>query len=157
MDKRKMDLRMFDDPATYTTTIYKDAGITTATASPSSGTVAKDATVTLTITPASGYELDTIDVASGGVTITYGASITFTMGSANVVLNVKSKKSTLYKVTENCYTCVNGTVTQLTRNMVLSFGKTGAIVDVTCTGTDLSSLNADVLAQLVDSGVLIKI
>ena len=157
MEKLKLDLQMFDDPATYTTTIYKDAGITSATASPSSGTVAKDATVTISVTPASGYELDVIDVAAGGVTITYGDSITFKMGEANVVLNVKSKKSTLYKVTENVYTCVNGTVTQLTRNMVLSFGKTGAIIDVTCTGTDLSSLNASILAQLIDSGVLVKI
>ena len=156
MDRKKMDLRMFDDPATYTTTIYKDANVSTATASPTSGTVAEGATVTLSLTFASGYELDKIEVVSGGVTVEIGDSITFEMGDANVVLNVTSKKSKLYKVTENCFTCVNGTVTQLTRNMVLSYGKTGAIVDVSCSGTDLSSLNADVLAQLVDSGVLIK-
>ena len=151
----KFNLSWFD-ATTYTTTIYKDSHITTATASPTSGTVAEGATVTLTVTPASGYELDTIDVASGGVTIEYGDSITFEMGEANVVLNVKSKKSTMYKVVENCYTCINGTVTNLTRNMTFTVGKTGAIVDVSCSGTDLSSLNAAVLASLVEAGVVIK-
>jgi len=156
MDKLHLDLQRFDDP-TYTTTIYKDANVSTATASPTSGTVAEGATVTLSLTFASGYELDKIEVVSGGVTVEIDESITFEMGDANVVLNVTSKKSKLYKVTENVYTCVNGTVTNLTRNMVIGYGKTGAIVDVSCSGTDLSSLNADVLAQLVDEGVLVKI
>lgn len=151
----KFNLSWFD-ATTYTTTIYTDAGITAATASPTSGTVAEGATVTISVTAASGYELDTIDVASGGVTIEYGDSITFEMGEANVVLNVKSKKSTMYKVVENCYTCINGTVTNLTRNMTFTVGKTGAIVGVECSGTDLSSLNASVLASLVEAGVVIK-
>ena len=152
----KFNLSWFD-ATTYTTTIYKDAGITSATASPTSGTVEKGATVTISVTPASGYELDTIDVASGGVTITYGDSITFKMGEANVVLNVKSKKSTMYKVTENVYTCINGTVTNLTRNMMLQYSSNGAIIGVNCSGTDMASLNADVLAALVAAGVLVKI
>ena len=153
----KFNLSWFD-ATTYTTTIYKDSGITSATASPTSGTVEKGATVTISVTPASGYELDTIDVVSGGVTITYGTSaITFTMGEANVVLNVKSKSSTKYKVTENCYTCVNGgTPVMLVKNIVLGYGPNGDIVELTCTGTDCSSLNASVLAQLVEAGILIK-
>ena len=156
--KMKFNLSWFDDPATYTTTIYKDSGISTATASPTSGTVAEGATVTLSITAASGYELDEIEVVSGGVEIEIGDSITFDMGEANVVLNVKSKKSTMYKVTENVYTCVNGgTPVLLTKNIVLGYGKNGDIVDLTCAGTDCTSLNASVLAQLVDAGILIKI
>jgi len=156
MKKLMMNLHWFD-ATTYTTTIYKDSHITTATASPTSGTVAEGATVTLTVTPASGYELDKIEVVSGGVTVEIGDSITFEMGEANVVLNVTSKKSTMYKVVENCYTCINGTVTQLTRNMTFTYGKTGAIVDVNCSGTDMASLNGAVLAALIESGVVIKI
>jgi len=155
MKKLMMNLHWFD-ATTYTTTIYKDSNITTATASPTSGTVAEGATVTLTIEPASGYELDEIEVVSGGVTVEIGDSITFEMGDANVVLNVTSKKSTLYKVVENCYTCINGTVTQLTRNMTFTFGPNGAIVGVNCSGTDLASLSASIIEGLVASGVIIK-
>ena len=154
----KMNFSWFDDPATYTTTIYKDSHVSAASASPTSGTVAKGATVTLSLTFSSGYELDEIEVIEGDVTVTVGDSITFKMGEANVVLNVKSKKSTMYKVTENVYTCVNGgTPVNLTKNIVLGYGKNGDIVELTCTGTDCSSLNASVLAQLVEAGVLIKI
>ena len=156
MKKLKMDLSWFD-ATTYTTTIYKDSHVSTATASPTSGTVEKGATVTLSITCASGYELDKVEVVSGGVTVAIGDSITFTMGEANVVLNVLSKKSTVYKVTENVYTCINGTVTELTRNLEFTYGKTGAIIEVTSTGTDLSSLNSAVLASLIDAGIVIKI
>ena len=152
----KFNLSWFD-ATTYTTTLYYDSGISAASASPTSGTVAKDAKVTLSLTFASGYELDSIDVAAGGVTVDIGNAITFTMGEANVVLNIKSKKSTMYKVTENVYTCINGTVTNLTKNIVLGYGKNGDIVEVTSTGTDCSSLNATILAQLIEAGVLIKI
>lgn len=151
----KFNLSWFD-PTTYTTTMYYDSGISAASASPTSGTVEKGATVTLSLTFASGYELDSIDVAAGGVTVNIGDTITFKMGEANVVLNIKSKKSTMYKVTENCYTCINGAVTNLTKNIVLGYGKNGDIVEVTSTGTDCSSLNATILAQLIEAGVLIK-
>lgn len=153
----KFNLQWFD-ATTYTTTLYYDSGISAASASPTSGTVAKDAKVTLSLTFASGYELDSIDVAAGGVTVDIGDAITFTMGEANVVLNIKSKSSTKYKVTENVYTCVNGgTPVNLVKNIVLGYGKNGDIVELTCTGTDCSSLNATILAQLIEAGVLIKI
>ena len=120
--------------------------------------VQQNATVTLTVTPASGYELDTIEVISGGVTIVYGtSSITFTMGSSDVVLTAKAKKNNLYKVVENCKYDVNGAaLTELTRNMTIQYGATGAIVGVTCNGTELS-ISADIIAQLVAAGVLVKI
>ena len=150
----KLDLQMFTG---HTVTVYKDAHMTTASASPNSS-VDKDTTVALTITPASGYELDEIEVVSGGVTITESSgSYSFKMGEADVVLNVTSKKSTMYKVVENAYTSVNGTVTKLTRNMMLKEGPNGAIVDVTCTPTDLASLSADIIAALVASGAIIRV
>ena len=120
--------------------------------------VQAEATVTLTVTPASGYELDTIEVVSGGVTIVYGtSSITFTMGSSDVVLTAKAKKNNLYKVVENCKYGVNGAaLTELTRNMTIQYGATGAIVGVDCNGTELS-ISADIIKQLVAAGVLVKI
>lgn len=156
MKKLRMDLQWFDDPATYTTTIYYDSHVTAASASPTSGTVEEGATVTLSLTIASGYELDEIEVVSGGVEVEIDDAITFEMGDANVVLNVKTKKATVYKVTENTFVCVNGAVTNLVKNIQLGYGKNGDIVEVTCTGTDLSSLNATILEQLIASGVLIK-
>jgi len=150
-----MNPQLFDDPATYSVTCYADSGFSAFSASPNSS-VAKGTTVTLTITPGSGKELDEIEVIAGGVTIESGESVTFKMGEANVVLFAKSKGSAVYKVVENCYTAVNGTVTKLTRNMILVKGANGAIVDVTCTGTSLASVSADIVAQLEKAGVLIK-
>ena len=120
--------------------------------------VQAEATVTLTVTPASGYELDTIEVVSGGVTIEYGDdSITFKMGSSDVVLTAKAKKNNVYRVVENCKYSVNGAApVELQRNMTLKYGKTGAITGVTTTGTELS-ISADIIASLVAQGVLEKI
>lgn len=151
----KLNLQLF--AGTLTVTMYKDSGITTATASPDSS-LAKNDAVALTITPASGYELDEIEVIAGGVTPEFKNNAWgFKMGEADVVLNVKSKGEAMYKVVENTFTCVNGTVTNLVKNMQLVVGPNGAIVDVSCTGTDLSSLSADIIAALVASGAIIKI
>ena len=118
--------------------------------------VQANATVTLTVTPASGYELDTIEVVSGGVTIEYGDdSITFKMGSSDVILTAKAKKNNVYKVVENVPVWVNGSYTELKRNMKLVQGATGAIVDVQCNGTELS-ISADLVAALIKSGAIIK-
>jgi hypothetical protein len=149
-----MDLQWFD--TTYTTTIYTDSGISASSASPTSGTVAKGATVTVSLTFASGYELDAIDVVSGGVTVTVGDSITFKMGEANVVLNAKSKKSAVYMVTENTPYSINGANGSLTKNTAFRFGPNGDIIEVTCTGSDLSSMNSAVLEALLKSGVIVK-
>ncbi|MBO4547342.1 MAG: hypothetical protein J5700_07175, partial [Treponema sp.] len=64
---------------TYTVTVA-DCANGSVTASPTSA--AQGATVTLTISPASGYELDTISAASGGSAVALngtGDSRTFTM------------------------------------------------------------------------------
>jgi len=148
----KMKLNLF--AGGHSVTVYKDAHMTTASAS-STTDVAKDATVTLTLTPASGYEVANVEVISGGVTIYQGDSISFTMGETDVVLYVTSKKTTAYKVVEPCYCCVNQTVTKLQRNMKLVYGKNGAIIGVEGTDTDIS-LNADMVANLVAAGVIVK-
>lgn len=151
----ELDLQKF--AGTLTVTMYKDAGMTTASASPSSS-LAKNDAVALTITPASGYELDEIEVIEGGVTPEFKNNAWgFKMGEDDVVLYVKSKGSAVYKVVENTFTCINGTVTNLVRNMKLVTGPNGAIVGVDCNGTSLSSLSADIIAALVASGAIIKI
>ena len=87
----KLNLHMFDDP-TYSVTCTKDSGFSAFSASPSSGAANTD--VTLTVTPATGYEVDEIEVCAGGVTITKsGSSYTTKIGSADIVLYAKSKKN----------------------------------------------------------------
>ena len=153
MKKIRMNLQMF--AGSLTVTVYKDSGMTTASASPASS-LAKGDTVTLTLTPASGNEVDKVIVLSGGVTVDM-ATKKFDMGESNVVLCVTSKDATTYKVVENCRCSVNGTVTNLTRNMKIVKGPNGAIIGVDSEGTDLGSLSADLVKQLVASGVLVKI
>lgn len=146
-----MNLQWF--AGSLTVTVLKDANITTASASPASS-LAKGDTVELTITPASGYELDEIEVISGGVTIDM-EELEFDMDESNVTLYVKSKANNLYKVVENTFVCVNGTVTNLVRNMTIVTGKNGAIVGVESDGTALT-LSADIIGNLVESGAIIK-
>ena len=151
----KLNLQLFAGGHSVT---CQNTGHFTAFSASATTDVQAEATVTLTVTPASGYELDTIEVVSGGVTIEYGtSSITFKMGSSDVVLTAKAKKNNLYKVVENCKYGINGAaLTELTRNMTIKYGATGAIVGVDCNGTELS-ISADVIAQLVAAGVLVKI
>ena len=78
------------------------------------------------------------------------------MGEADVILKAFAKKNNLYKIVENTFCSVNGTVTQLERNMTLQTGKNGAVVGVSCTGTAIT-LNADIVAALIESGAIIKI
>ena len=152
MKKFHLDLQRFTG---ITVTCQNTGNFTAFSASPNSS-VAKDATVTLTVTPASGYELDTIEVISGGVTIVYGDAITFTAGETDVVLTAKAKKNNLYKITENAYVSVNGSVTRLQRNMIVKRGPSGAVVGVDCTPTEVT-LDAGLIAELVEAGVLIKV
>ena len=149
----KMDLQYFS--GSLTVTVYKDSHMTTASASPASS-LAKDDSVELTLTPADGYEVADVEVVSGGVTIyDDGTDITFTMGESSVVLNVKSQKNNEYKVVENCFVCVNGTVTNLKRNMKVVEGANGAVVGVECTPSTLT-LSADIIGNLLASGVIVK-
>ena len=149
----KMNLQLF--AGGHSVTVYKDAHMTTASAS-SDTDVQKGATVTLTLTPATNYEVANVEVIAGGVTITEGDSISFTMGEADVVLYVTSQKDNLYKVLENVVCCVNnGTPTKITKNVEYVKTAGGEIIDVKCTPTALT-ISADLKAQLVASGVIVK-
>lgn len=152
---RKLDLQLFVDP-TYSVTCQKDSGITTFSASPNSS-VAKDADVALTITPATGYELDEIIVAAGGVTPVYDATDgwSFVMGEANVTLFAKSKKNNLYRVTETVPIWINDSKTVLTKNTEVVLTKQGGIADVKATPVELT-VN-DAIQGLIDQGILVKV
>ena len=153
MKKFELDLQRFTG---ITVTCYNTGNFTAFSASPNSS-VAKDATVTLTVTPASNYELDEIEVVSGGVTIKHeNSAYTFTAGDTDVVLVAKAKKNNLYKITENTFCSVNGTVTKLQRNQIIERGKNGAIIGVKGTPTAVT-VSADIIAALVESGALIKV
>lgn len=139
----------------HSVTVVKDDGVSAASAS-STTDVQKNAEVTLTVTFASGYELDKYDVITGGVTVD-PATKKFTMGEADVVIAVRSKGTGAYKVVENTVVNVNGTVTKLQRGLIIKYGVNGAIIGVDGDASDLSSLSADMLAALVDSGAVVKL
>jgi len=146
----KMILNLFTG---ISVTCYKDGHMSAFSASPNSS-VAKDAEVTLTVTPASGYEVDEIEVLQGGVTI---ANNKFAAGETDVVLYCKSKKSTLYMVTEECSTCVNDTKVTLHKNTVVELTPNGVPKGVTVEdgGADLTVTAA--MQELINQGILVKI
>lgn len=151
----KLNLQYF--AGGHSVTCYRDAHASAFSAS-SNSDVQANATVTLTVTPASGYTVDEIEVVQGGVEVKFEDNAwTFKMGSADVVLYLKTKSTTTFKVVENCFTAVNGTVTELKRDMILKYGPNGAIIGVDSNGTSLSSLSADILANLKAAGVIIPI
>ena len=155
----KLNLQQF--AGTLTVTIIKDVNAhwTAASASPASS-LAEGDSVALTVTPASGYELDEIEVIAGGVTITYTEDdgYGFEMGESNVTLYFKSKATSTYRVVENTIVCINGgAVTELKRDMILEYGVNGAIIGVGGDPTSLSSLSADIISALLKSGAIAAI
>lgn len=96
----------FDGPATYTVTMNKT---TNGTIKSSAASAVKGATVTLTVTPAAGYELEALtvkDAANNGISLT---GTTFVMPASNVTVTATFKKApTKYTVTLN--TPTGGTV-----------------------------------------------
>ena len=154
---QKLNLQQF--AGSLTVTIMKDDNShwTAASASPASS-LAKDDAVALTVTPASGYELDEIEVLAGGVTVVNDPDDGwgFTMGESNVTLFFKSKANNLYKVVENVTVNVNGTKTNLVRNMSLEYGPNGAIIGVSGSGTAVT-LSSEIVSELVKAGSIIKV
>ena len=149
---RKLNLQLFTGS---TVTVYKDAHMTTASASPNSS-VAKDATVTLTLTPASGYEVKDIIVIAGGVTVHQdNTTISFACGETDVILYVTSQKNNEYKVVENCNVYVNNAKTQLVKNVTPVYAANGGLADVGCSPTAVT-LDAAIVADLVAEGILVK-
>jgi len=153
----KLNLQQFAGSLTVTVLKDDNAKWTAASASPASS-LAKDDTVTLTVTPASGYELDEIECIAGGVTPEYDADDgwTFKMGESNVTLFFKAKGNNIYRIVENTFVSLNGTVTQLQRNMQIVRGVNGAIIDVKGEGSAIT-LSADLIDALVKSGAIVKV
>jgi hypothetical protein len=152
----KMILDLF--AGSLTVTVYKDSHITTATATPDSS-LAKDDDVALTITPATNYELDEIEVVAGGVTPEYDEDDGwgFVMGEADVVLNVKSKKANNYMVTEETSVNVNDNPIVLHQNSTVQLTKNGVPKGVTAkNGGTVIAMN-DAVQNLIDQGILVKL
>lgn len=153
--EKLMNLQLFSGG--HSVSVVADGGFSAASAS-STSDVQADATVTLTLTPADTYELASVEVLSGGVTLEVSALgvYSFKMGSANVTIVAKSKKNNLYKIVENCDVWVNGTKTSLQRNLTLKKGPNGAIIGVDGNGTAVT-LSAEIVAELVKAGTLVKV
>lgn len=150
---RKLDLQLF--AGGHSVTVYRDGGASAFAAS-SDSDVQKNADVTLSMTISSGYELDEIEVVAGGVTITKTGSVYgFKMGEANVVLYLKTKKSNLYRVTEQCTVWVNDAKTVLNKNVEVILTQQGGIADVRATPQEIT-VN-DVVQGLIDQGILVKV
>ena len=151
--KKFMDLQLF--AGGHAVTVLKDANMTTASAS-STTDVQAAATVTLTLTPASGYEVADVEVLAGGVTVHQDDdTVSFAMGSSDVIIKVTSQKNNEYRISENCFVCVNRTATEIRRNLREIKGANGELLRVECTPTALN-ISADVIKQLEAAGVIEK-
>jgi len=148
----KLNLKMFAGSLTLTT--YKDAGYSTCSAS-SSSSLAENDEVTYTITMASGYEYADCEIISGGATYN-PATKKLKMGASNAVVYFKSKADNKYMVTEAVEVTVNNTKLKLAKNTVLQVAANGAIIDVDCAGTAISTCTG-AIPGLVEAGVLVKI
>ena len=153
MKKIFMDLQRFSGSLTLTK--YNDSGYSACTASATTS-LAEDDEVTMTITMASGYEFDECEVIAGGCTYN-PTTKKIKMGASNAVVYFKSKKSTIYKVLENCLVNINGTKSEIKRNMTIEKAPNGMIFNVKSNGTDFASVSADVVKQLVAAGAIVKV
>jgi len=141
----------------HSVTCLKDAHMTTFSASATTD-VQENATVTLTVTPASGYEVDEIEVCAGGVTVTLTSSTySFTMGNADVTLYCKSKADNKYMITEECMASVNETKVVLHANNVISLTPNGVPKAVTAANGGASVTVTPAIQSLIDQGILVKI
>ena len=152
--KMIMDLQLF--AGGHNVTVLKDAHMTTASAS-STSDVQAAATVTLTLTPASNYEVADVQVLAGGVTVHQDDdTISFAMGSSDVVIYVTSQKNNEYRISENVPVVLNGVVNNtVKRNLKEIRGTNGELLRVDCTPTALS-ISADIIKALEAEGVIEK-
>lgn len=151
----KMRLDLF--AGGHSVTCYKDSHMTTFSAS-STSDVQAEATVTLTVTPASNYELDEIEVISGDVTpVLNGTTWEFTMGSSNVVLYAKTKADNKYMITEETMACLNDSKTVLHQNTVVTMTPNGVPKEISAASGGASVTVNAAIQQLIDQGVLVKL
>lgn len=149
----KMILNLF--AGGHSVTVLKDEHITSASAS-STTDVAKDAEVTLTVTPATNYEIAEYEVLAGGVTVN-PATKKFTMGEADVVIIVRSGKANNYMVTEETMVSVNGSKTALHKNTVVQVTPNGVPKGVTVESGGTVIAASDAVNYLIAQGILVKI
>ena len=136
--------------AGHSVTVVKDSNITTASAS-STTNVAAETEVTLTITPATGYE-EVIEVLAGGATVT---NKKFSMPDDDVVIAVKGKKNNAYRVTEETMVNINDNPVKLHRNVIINYSANGAIRDTTLEEVTIS--DASQIAALLAGGLIEKV
>ena len=148
----KLNLQWF--AGGHSVTLVHDDGASAFTAS-SSSDVQKDAVVTLTVTLKTGYAVDKYDVLSGGVTVD-PATKKFTMGEADVVIALKTKATNEMIITEDCLVNINGTKTQLKKNVKVLVSASGGIYGVEVNGTAVT-FDAAVVQQLVANGILVPV
>ena len=146
----KLNLQYFSGG--HSVTLVKDAGVTTFTAS-SSSDVQKDAEVTLTVVLATGYHVDKYDVIAGGVTVNPETK-KFVMGESDVIIALRTKADTAYIVTEDVTVNINGSKTELKKNVKLLKSPSGAIYGAESGNTALT-FDPAVIAQLVANGIIV--
>ena len=149
----KMILNLF--AGGHSVTVLKDANISAASASATSD-VQKDAEVTLTVSAATNYEIAEYEVLAGDVEVN-PTTKKFTMGEADVVIIVRSKKANNYMVTEETSVCVNGSKTVLHKNTVVQVTRNGVPIGVTVESGGAVVASSDAVQYLIDQGILVKI
>ena len=139
----------------HSVTVVADAGMTTASASATSD-VQKNAEVTLTLTPDTGYEVKEVEVLAGGVT--YNPSTKkFVMGEANVIIVVRTRATTSFLVTEEIMLAVNDTRVQLHKNAKVVLTPNGVPKAVIADGGAATITLNDAVQSAIDQGILVPI
>lgn len=139
----------------HSVTVVADAGMTTASASATSD-VQKNAEVTLTLTPDTGYEVKEVEVLAGGVT--YNPSTKkFVMGDADVIIVVRTRATTSFLVTEEIMLAVNDTRVQLHKNAKVVLTPNGVPKAVIADGGAATITLNDAVQSAIDQGILVPI
>ena len=139
----------------HSVTVLKDANISAASASATTD-VAKDAEVTLTVTPETNYAIAEYEVLAGGVTVN-PATKKFVMGEADVIIIVRSGLANNYMVTEETMVNVNDNPVRLHKNAKVILTPNGVPkgINVESGGTVIAA--SDAVTSLVAQGILIPI
>lgn len=139
----------------HSVTVVADAGMTTASASATSD-VQKNAEVTLTLTPDTGYEVKEVEVLAGGVT--YNPSTKkFVMGEADVIIVVRTRATTSFLVTEEIMLAVNDSRVQLHKNAKVVLTPNGVPKAVIADGGATTVTLNDAVQSAIDQGILVPI
>lgn len=139
----------------HSVTVYGDSGVSAVSADKTSDVQAEEE-VTLTVTLASGAEIDAYECVAGGVTVD-PATKKFEMGSEDVVLFVKTKAGNKYLVTEECSASVNDDKVVLHKNAKVILTPNGVPKEVVAENGGASVTVTPAIQNLIDQGILVKI